>query len=350
MPNNGLISSRGVSAPPFSIGPYTWDQHVTFTGGVSGINTGGDVYFVDGTNGADGNDGKSWSNAKVTIQAAVTAASAGDTIYITAKDITDWTGDPTSYEENITIPAATSSLALIGISRGRTQGGLPQLKDGATTTQHILRIRAPGCIIQNLGFNGAGNTGGGILLDDDYAAKAGFGTTIVGCHFKNCKGTTATNAATGGAINWSTTGNSWQVYIGGNRFYKNVGDVVLPGTSNTVPQDVVIEDNVFSGPAGSTDCNLYLEGGSGINGVIIRNNSFTAMPAIGSGSHVRFIKATGCVGVLQGNMFACVSESGGTELTFGAAGTAAFIPTTVFMAGNHGEIATADASGEIYRT
>jgi len=32
MTENGLISDRGVSAPPYSVGPYTWDQQVTFTG------------------------------------------------------------------------------------------------------------------------------------------------------------------------------------------------------------------------------------------------------------------------------------------------------------------------------
>lgn len=311
----------------------------------------GDIWFVDGDLGSNNNDGTTWDRAFGLVQDAIDQAAAGDVILIKPMKITDFTGDPSSYEENLTIPATKPHLSLIGVERGLTQGGLPQLKDGSTTTQHILRIRAAGCLIQNLGFNGAGNTGGGILLDDDYSTKTAFGTTIRGCHFKNCKGTTATNAATGGAINWSSTGNAWQARIEGNRFYKCVGDVVLPGTSSTVPQDVVIQGNVFSGPAGSTDCNLYLQGaGSGMNGVIIDHNVFTAMPAIGSGTNVRFIHATGCVGVLTNNTFACQSESGGTELTFGAAGTAAYIPTTLFMANNYGATGTADTTGEIYRT
>lgn len=345
---NGLRSTSGkLASPPYSVGPYTWDQHVTFAGGIGVPNGEGDVWFVDGTNGSDNNGGKSWSEAKSTIQAAVTLAGPGDTVYITAKDLTDFTGDPTSYEENITIPAATSSLSLIGVSRGRTQGGLPQLKDGATTTQHILRIRAPGCLIANLGFNGAGNTGGGILLDDDYATKSAFGTTIVGCHFKNCKGTTATDARTGAAIQWSAAGNSWQVYIGGNRFYKNVCDVLLPGTTNTRPQDVVIENNSFSGPAASVDCNLYLAGGSGINGVEIKNNSFAQLPAIGTGSVVRYIDATGCVGTLVGNMFGCLTGTTGTTITFKAAGTGAKIPTTMHVMGNYGQSGAASETAEI---
>ena len=110
---------------------------------------------------------------------------------------------------------------------------------------------------------------------------------------------------------WSSAGNAWQILIKGNRFYKCVGDVVLPGTTNTVPQDVVIEDNIFSGPAASCDCNLYLQGaGSGINGVIINNNVFTAMPAIGSGTNVRYIHATGCVGILSNNVFLAYQVNG----------------------------------------
>ena len=196
----------------------------------AGLNTktGGNHWFVDG-NKTNSGDGKDADGAFKTIAEAITASQAYDVIHIFPKKITDYTGDPSSYEENLTIPFTKPGLVLLGESRGLTQGGLPQLKDGATTTQHILRVRAPGCLIANLGFNGSGNTGGGILLDDDYATKSAFGTTITGCHFKNCKGTTATNALTGGAINWPSAGNAWQVKIIGNQFYRNVGDIVLPG-------------------------------------------------------------------------------------------------------------------------
>jgi hypothetical protein len=141
---------------------------------------------------------------------------------------------------------------------------------------------------------------------------------------------------------WSANGDCWQVLIKGNRFYKNVGDVVLKGTSNSVPQDVVIEDNIFSGPAASVDCNLYLRGGSGMNGVIIRNNDFTCFPAIGSGSNVMNVSLTGCVGTLVGNTFASVAK------TFGAAGNN-LVPATVLMSANYQECSAA-ASGEIGRT
>jgi hypothetical protein len=220
---------------------------------------------------------------------------------------------------------------------------MPQIKKGSGSVAQIT-INAQGCLIANMGINGASATGSGILLNSDGATltKNAAGTSIIGCHFKNCKGSTATNAATGGAIVWSANGDCWQVLIKGNRFYRNVGDIVLLGTSNSVPQDVVIEDNIFSGPADAVDCNLYLRGGSGMNGVIIRNNSFTCFPAIGSGTNVMNVSLTGCVGVMEGCRFASVGK------TFGAAGNN-LVPTTMLMMANY-QAPAAGASGEIGRT
>jgi len=329
MGNQGLISPGGNPAsPPYRNGPYTWDQQVTFSAGIAGANTSGEIRYVDGTNGASGNDGKSWSTALDTIQAAVTAVGAKGIVYVAPIEM----ADPGSYEENIIIPATHESVSIIGISRGRTQGGLPQLKDGDSTDEHILTIRAPGCLIANLGFNGSGNTAGGILLDDDASTKSAFGTTIVGCHFKNCKGSTATNAATGGAICWAATGGAWQVLISGNKFYNCVGDIVLLGTTSSRPQDVVIENNIFSGPASAVDCNLYLKGGSGMNGVYIINNHFPCDPALSSGTNTISCDLTGCVGTYARN------THGHTGLTLGdGTVTGGVIPATVFMIENYQE-------------
>lgn len=302
----------------------------------------GNVYFVDGDNGSNSYDGLSPSNAKLTIQAAVTAAvKDGGVIYIKAKDMAAGATDPSSYAETIIIPAGSSRMVLCGVSSSKTQGGLPQIKKGSGSTA-LLTVRAPGCTIMNLGFNGGSSTGGGILLDDDGSTKSAFGTSILNCHFKNCVGSSATNAATGGAIQWSSAGGAWQVLIKGNRFYKNVGDIVLLGTSGSVPQDVVIEDNIFSGSASSTDCNLYLAGGSGMIGLVIKNNVFPAVPAIGSGTNAKFMNLTGCTGILAGNRF------GSNARTFGAAANE-LVPTTVLLAANYQEKSTS-GSGEIFRT
>ena len=327
------------------------------TGKVFFVVASGDDVFADFSN-AFPVDGDGVLRVHSTIQAAIDAAaveadpSAGHVILVKPSEMAAGATDPTSFGETLIIAAAQANLSIVGMTEGNAQGRLPQVKKGSGSTA-LLTIRAPGCLIKNMGFNGAGSTGGGILLDDDASTKSAFGTVIEDCHFKNCKGSTATNAATGGAIQWAATGGAWQVVIRRNRFYKNVGDIVLLGTSSSVPQDVVIEDNIFSGPAASVDCNLYLRGGSGMNGVIIRNNCFTALPAIGSGTNAQFLALTGCVGMLADNTFAVQTAEGGSERTFGAAGNE-LVPTTVFMARNYGEFATGVGagliSGEIFRT
>jgi hypothetical protein len=301
----------------------------------------GRYWFVDGTSGvgSDGNSGKKPSDALATIQQAVTNAVAGDVVVVFPKKITDFTGDPTSYAETVIIPAGKPHLSIVGVSHGLTQGGLPQIRKNSGSTA-LITVRSPGCLISNLGLNGAGSTGGGILLDDDNSTKAAFGTTITGCHFKNCKGH-ATDGRLGGGIMWSAQGNAWQVRIKGNHFYKNVADIVLLGTANTVPQDVLIEDNLFSGPAASVDVNLYLGAGSGMNGVVVNRNVFLALPAIGSGSVARYLDMTGCTGMITNCVFGCLENATATELTFTTAGTGGKIPATVFVANCWGQSSTA---------
>lgn len=306
----------------------------------------GKYHFVDGDKAGDGS-GVSWDTAFKLTQSAIDAASAGDVIFISERTITEAATDPISYEENLTIPNAKSNLSLIGISRGRTQGGLPQLKDGTTTTQEILRIRAPGCLIMNLGFNGAGNTGGGILLDESVSGYNAWGTTIANCHFKNCKGATATDSRTGGAIMWTSNGGAWQIRITGNKFYKNVGDIILKATSSSKPQDILIDNNYFSPVGANTDCNIYGAGGSGFAWVDIDNNRFGGLPALGSGSVVRYMDLTGCAGMVSDNKFGCYINATATELEFGAAGTAAKVPAEVWMANNWGNSNTVGETAEI---
>src|SRR3990167_10370559 len=290
----------------------------------------GNIWFVDGDK-STGGAGASWEDAFATIVAAEAAASAGDVIYVAGKTMAKTDTDPGSYTENLTIN--TPQLSIIGVSRGRSQGGLPQLKVGATTTSPIITISAPGVLVANLGFNGAGATGGGILLDDDGGTtSAAFGWTIANCHFKNCVGTDSTDAETGGAIQWSGDGGAWQGLVTGCRFYKNVGDIVLPVGASTIPQDIVIENCEFSGPAASTDCNIYT-GTNGINGLVIRDCTFSAMPNITSGETKRYVSLTGSVGIMANCYFASIVSPTGSQVTFASDGTGGLVPATVFMAG-----------------
>jgi len=308
---------------------YQWGGFPLPTGPIPKYN--GRAWFVDGTNGADGNSGRSPKNAFASIGQAVeenTDLQEGDIIYVFPKtlDVTDT--DPDSYAETFVID--TPQIALIGVGGGPVQGAIPQVKIGAGTTA-MCSVRAPGVIIQGIGFNGGDSTGGGILFDDDGGAtKSAFGTIIRGCHFKNCK-VHATHGSAGGAIYWGSSGNAWQILVDGCSFYKNVGDIVLVATGGSRPQDIYIRDCKFSGPSSSVDVNIYGAGGSGFDGVYIDNCVFPCWPALGSGDVAMPLKLTGCVGTLTNCTF------GFTGKTFGATANC-YIPTTVLMANNHQEI------------
>jgi hypothetical protein len=309
------------------------------------------VLYVDGDKSVSGG-GTTWDDAFSTIQEAVTAASAGDVIYISERTISVTGTDPVSYAETIIIPNSKPHLSLIGVSRGLTQGGLPQIKIGAGTTA-LLTVRAPGCLIANLGFNGADSTGGGIKLEDNGTTYVAFGTTIVNCHFKNCKAH-ATNGKLGGAV--YSTGSPWQIRISGCRFYKNVAGIVMVNTSYSVPQDWIIEDNVFGNSVNTeTDGDIYVAA-DGILGLVIRNNSFDSVDGCAgtSGTILHYIElGAGTYGIMTDNTFACKTGSEDTPLTFGASThTACKIPATVRMARNYGEGAIgskAGSDGIVYR-
>jgi hypothetical protein len=115
----GLRGTKGVAAPPFTAGPYTWDQFVTFTAGIGAAVTTGKVFYVDPRGpeygaGSDQNGGTSWSDALATIQAAVNKCvdKRGDIIFVgaaaNAKNTTYYSGtteypDYRKIKENVLI-------------------------------------------------------------------------------------------------------------------------------------------------------------------------------------------------------------------------------------------------------
>lgn len=284
--------------------------------------------YVDGTNGSDSAVGTSPQTAMATVAAAVAASASGDVIYVFPKAIPAGATDPVSYTETVVIPSG-KTLALIGVRTNRTQGGIPQLKV-STAAQPIIKVMSAGCLIANLGINGAGGTNSGIMFYDDGGTTASsFGGVVTGCHFKNCRGTSATDSTTGGAL-W-LNGAPWQMRISGNEFYKNVGGIVVSPTSSA-PQDIVIEDNVFAGTVATADSYIYITGSN--DGIVVKGNFFaSALPNLSSGAVKRYISMTGSTGIFADNYVSGSYTTSG----FGAASAAGVIPTTVGIAHNYSD-------------
>lgn len=306
---------------------YQWGGYPLPTAPIPRYN--GRAWFVDGTNGLDGNSGRSPKNAFASIGQAVednADLQEGDVIYVFPKIMAVTDTDPGSYAETFIID--TPQIALVGIGAGAMQGAIPQVKIGAGSTA-MCTVSAPGVTIHGIGFNGASSTGGGILLHDDGGAtSAAFGTIIRGCHFKNCKAH-ATQGTVGGAIYWSDHGGAWQILVEGNEFYKNVSDIVLRSGAAVIPQDVTIRGNRFSGPAASVTSNIYT-GGAGINGLYIYDNIFPEFPNLSGGNINKFCDLGSSVGIMANNFFGSASKN------FGAASDS-IVPTTMLLVHNYSE-------------
>lgn len=152
------------------------------------------VFFVDGDNGYTNGDGKSPARAYSTIQAAVTAARAGDVIYIKPKTYTIGTGFA-RYTEDVTITqggtaalaatATNANISLIGVtSRACPTDFLGVRWTFATATP--LTVEAPGTHIENIGFFGEGATYSVHFLGDGatYSKSGGTGSSIYNCAIK----------------------------------------------------------------------------------------------------------------------------------------------------------------------
>jgi len=171
---------------------------------------------------------------------------------------------------------------------------------------------------------------------------------VQGCYFKNAKSSAA--AATGGAITWSANGGCWHAKIIDCDFYDCRAGIAILGTALSVPRGVEILGCRFWAAVNTTvDADIYVAG-SGTVGLVIDRCVFGTVdvPAYASSPDAaRYMELpAGTKGIISNSTFACITDPAGTEVTFGAAGTACIFPTTVRMAGCWGEgvVATADQS------
>ncbi len=110
----------------------------------------GEDYFVDGTNGNDGNNGLSWERPFATIQAGVDAVTqSGDRILVA----------PGDYTESVTTPQSTAGVnyvALIGVAPGGNDGS-PNWFSGDGANEYNLQLNAIGWVVRGFNFRGPTN-------------------------------------------------------------------------------------------------------------------------------------------------------------------------------------------------
>lgn len=240
------------------------------------------AWFVDGTSGG-GNDNYSGlkpTEAKATVQAAVTAAGRGDVIYIRPLDYTSDASDVNRYSEAITIPFATEDLSLIGVSN--TNPGNPNY--GAklqytTASGTCLTVNAPASHVENLCVRAEG-ADYGIY----YSGVSGYATLAGAC------GPTLNNVVIRGGTYGVYVYGGYAGYIANCRFEGGAAqDDSFYMTGNAIPnRRYVIRDCYFGGTNGAAIDNAYIRILGSCTDVLIHRCYFGILP-----TDTHFINATG---------------------------------------------------------
>ncbi len=257
----------------------------------------GNVFFVDGTNGLDANDGKSPGNAKATIQAAVTSQiaqtnSAGDVIYVA----------PGTYAESI-VASALTLVDLVGYSADAVivaptaSHALLVGTDGATaTTMTNSAIRE----MTFLSPSTSNTTYAAVTIC--YMTKS----VIEDCKFKGTTNTGTGASATTGLRIGNETDTAWEFHehsrVSRCEFTANAGRTTQLGVgihvgANTVAnpeykgfKSMIIEDCLI----GAKDRGIRLgTGAASTNGSICRRNFITAHEGAGTGVGIQSISTDG---------------------------------------------------------
>jgi parallel beta-helix repeat protein len=194
------------------------------------------VYYVS-TTGSDSNNGTSWSSAKSTVAAGLTAASSGRQVWVAAG----------TYSERITLK---SGVALYGGFAG-TETLLSQRDPAANVT--ILDGSQGGSVVTTpFGATSATIINGFTIQNGKAASGGGINITSGSPTVSNnvISGNTATNS--GGGINiTSSSPTVSNNIISGNIATNNGGGINITSSSPTV------SNNIISGNSASTGGGIY---------------------------------------------------------------------------------------------
>ena len=331
-------------------------QEATFAGALVGANPNGDIYFVDSTNGDNGNDGLSRRHPKATLVNALASMSAGDTVVLSPGGSETVTSTVTvslarvrivsptvNPESGYTITGAgtvdlmTVSGADVHIEglRFTRSAGAGSTTAALLTTAAAVRLVVKGCSFDCSDLTSAW-TNYGIELTDAITD-----VRVEGCVFRDCHRGILSSSASGAAVNWvvsgcdfwigqstafgihvSPTGTVRGMVVRGNRFLEADGD----GTSATDAWDGTDNTDATTGP--------ILMGANCDQVVVSDNRAYTALAqafdtlnAVNAGAASDFVlNATGAGSATEAavNSVGVVASSGlSATVSYGVAGSTA---------------------------
>lgn len=246
----------------------------------------GTEWYVDSDGGSDSNTGRSWSQAYLKIQTAVTACGDYDTIYVKGY---------TAFSEAIATTPGITGVNLIGV--GNDQHRRPMWSSGATSSP-MLTLNSRDWTIKGFFFVSSSNTVANIVVDEG-GSNNGSGFVIEDNFFFGAGNSHSAIRLTGGVVQSTirnnvfgeyygvahgNTGNNWEATIWGNNytqaavsvsiinnnFFANLDDIKLLAHSCRIIGNTFVKDNPLS--ATTTTLNLVCGGGNGGN--MVTGNSF----------------------------------------------------------------------------
>jgi len=295
-------------------------------------------FFVDGTASASGN-GKSPKQAKITIAAAATAASAWATIYIKPMQyLTAATVGNRYYTENITVTEAQPGLCFVGAGPGGTHYTTTEVKTALATTS-VFTVNAPGVQFENLRLTGTSLTAG----TNTYSVIRAMGdaSTCKGNNGMGIRDCTFSNAKIGGAVRID---NPWNCMIERCIFHNcHVGVHTSSTVSST--NGMWIKWCQFEGQPANRDVDVWMVGGSAnCYGGLIDHCTFQGtVPALsGSGASIaRYVYVgdtwtTGAGGLITNSNFGFDCNTMTNLVGAAGTGTMIVIPTTWEISNSYG--------------
>jgi len=284
---------------------------------------GKDVWFVDDESGSDGYSGNEPTQAKKTIQAAITAAGKADTIFLKPREIdTSIHSNHGYYTGTNIIPTGKTGLAIIGTGRGIGIGSAVQcmIEPDAASTDTTITVQSPAVTIENVGVKAVASGSGAIYASASVAQA--YGLTVSNCFFKDYLGASSSV----GSIHLVTT--HWTTIQ--HCYFKECGVAIHHNSAVAAVRNIVIKDCDFVGAAGDWGQDIRL---GDVTEMVIDSCRFAhAQPTAGTRKMYIDMLGTGGTGMISNCRFgvaattqATVANLKGTVLMSDAFGSPAAI-------------------------
>ena len=276
-------------------------------------------WFCDYDHGSDSNTGKTPTKAFTNLDTAISAAGAGDVIYIRNRDQNTASTDgetivaPTT--SNFVVPEAKTHMSIIGASNishipDSNAGYAIILKGNATAnTNPVLDIQGGFTLVENLGFHKGGSTAGGQLaLTGNSTSLRALGSVINNCLFRMYSNNTQASI-------YSI--DNWFVTIYGCTFHEDNTGIMLYGLNGTTRRSRISHCQFRNQTAASITNNILLYGGSGQD-ILIDNCDFVGEVPTATDGPSGVAAFVYCQSAIQATMVSCNFAADTTEGTDGS--------------------------------